>query len=131
MYIDEDACRIYDPNYINELESQDLPSDCPYRQRIPFPSFPQGPQGGPPSLPPNFVPPLPQTQQHGIAPLVDQGAIRPCIFRFVYIWPRRGRGFWSWITFVGPRSISGFRWNINTWRYFGMDLRNISSFQCF
>lgn len=132
MYIDEDAFNFYDPNYNRELETLDLPLECPYRQMVPPPHLPQGPHGGPPSGPPNFTPPLPLALQHGAAPLaVDPGAIRPCIFRFVYIWPRRGSGFWAWITFVGPRSVSGFRWNRRTWRYFGMDLRNISSFQCF
>lgn len=137
MYIDEDTIRSYYLEYMYELENQDLPLDCPYRQTLPFPFFPpvgpqgpQGSQGGPSSGPPKFTPSQPQ--QFGATPLaVDQGAIRPCLYRFVYIWPRRGRGFWAWLTFVGPRSVAGFRWDRNTWRYFGMDLRDISSFQCF
>ena len=46
-----------------------------------FPTlFAQGPQGGPPSSPPNFTPPQPQSQQFGATPLaIDQGAIRPCL----------------------------------------------------
>ena len=141
MYIDEDTIRSYYSEYTNELENQDLPSDCPYRQMLPFPFSPVGPQGsqgtqrpqgGPSSAPPNFTPSEPKAQQFGATPLaIDQGAIRPCLFRFVYIWPRRGNGFWAWLTFVGPRSVAGFRWQRNTWRYFGMDLRDISSFQCF
>ena len=62
---------------------------------------------------------------------VDPGAIRPCTFRFVYIWPKRGQGFWAYLTFVGNRSASGFRWTRGQWRYFGIDLRRIDSFQCF
>jgi hypothetical protein len=144
MYNDEDITRFYDPNYFYRLETEDLPLTCPYRQVVPFPPFPQGPQGppgfqgptvpkgGPPSAPPNFTPSQSQAQQFGATPLaVDPGAIRPCLYRFVYIWPRRGRGFWAWLVFVGPRSVSGFRFYRNNWRYFGMDLRNISSFQCF
>jgi hypothetical protein len=140
MYIDEDITRFYDPNYMDEQEIDDFPLTCPYRQVSPYQPFPQGPPGfqgppgsqGPQSKPPNFIPSQPQSQQYGISPqAVDSGAIRPCIYRFVYIWPRRGRGFWAWLVFVGPRSVSGFRWYRNTWRYFGMDLRNISSFQCF
>ena len=127
MYIDEDTIRFYNPTYNYELETQDYP----YRQRPPFTSVPQGSQGGPPSAAPNFTPPAPQSQQFGVTPLIDSGAIRPCLYRLVYIWPRRERGFWAWLTFVGPRSVSGFRWNRNTWRFFGMDLRDISSFQCF
>ena len=132
MYIDEDDYNFYDPNYTFEPEPQNLPLECPFRQTISSPSFRQGPHGGPPSAPPSFTPTLPKAQQFGATPFaVDQGSIRPCLFKFVYIWPRRGRGFWSWIVFVGPRSISGFRWDRNNWRYFGMDLRNINSFQCF
>ena len=132
MYIDEDTIRFYNPMYNCELETQDFPLAYPYRQMDDFTSFAQGPQGGPPSAPPNFTPPQPQSQQFGATPLaIDSGAIRPCLYRFVYIWPRRERGFWAWLTFVGPRSISGFRWNRNRWRFFGMDLRDISSFQCF
>ncbi|WP_253200462.1 hypothetical protein [Clostridium sp. CF012] len=138
MYIDEDTIRLYYSNYMYELEQQSLPLTHPYRQMGPFPPFPKvpqgssGPQGIPSSGPPNFTPSQSQSQQFGATPLaVDPGAIRPCIFRFVYIWPRRGRGFWAWLTFVGPRSVAGFRWNGNTWRYFGMDLRDINSFQCF
>jgi hypothetical protein len=141
MYIDEDTIRSYYSAYINELENRGLPLDCPYRQMLPFPFSPvgpqgsqssQSPQGGPSSSPPNFTPSEPKAQQFGATPLaVDPGAIRPCRYKFVYIWPRRGKGFWAWLTFVGPRSVAGFRWERNTWRYFGMDLRDISSFQCF
>jgi hypothetical protein len=148
MYIDnfrntdeEDVCS-YDPNYIYQLETQDLPVACPYRQIGPFPPippFPGGPQGRPhyavgmpPSAPPNFTPSEPQAQQFGVTPYaVDPGAIRPCVYRFVYIWPTRGRGFWAWLTYVGRRSAAGFRWHRNNWRYFGIDLREIRRFQCF
>ncbi|MGH4117295.1 hypothetical protein [Clostridium sp.] len=137
MYIDEDTIRSYYSEYMYELENQDLPLDCPYRQMLPFPFLPIGtpgpktPQGGPPSGPPNYTPSLPKSQQFGATPkAVDPGAIRPCLYRFVYIWPRRGSGFWAWLTFVGPRSVAGFRFNRNTWSYFGMDLRDINSFQC-
>ena len=132
---------------IYEIETQALPYGCPYRQMFPVPPFfggqgpesqygPPGfqnPQGGPSTAPPSFTPPQPQQASQSGPSLyaVDPGAIRPCTYRFVYIWPRRGRGFWAWLTFVGRRSVSGFRWNGHTWRYFGMDLRNIESFQCY
>ena len=132
MYIDEDTIRFYNAMYNYQLETQDLPLMYPYRQMEPSTFFAQGPQSGPPSSPPNFTPSEPQSQQFGATPLaIDPGAISPCLYQFVYIWPRRGSGFWAWLTFVGPRSISGFRWNRNAWRFFGMDLRDISSFQCF
>lgn len=140
MYIDENTIRSFNLKNTYEPETQDFPLSCPYRQMPPIPPFPHGfqgvppggPQGGPPSSAPNFTPQQPQAQQFGATPLaVDQGAIKPCLRRFIYIWPTRGRGFWAWLTFIGPRSVSGFRWTGNAWRYFGMDLREISSFQCF
>ncbi len=93
------------------------------------PFGPPGQQGGPPAgPPPSFVP----TQRGGISPLaVDPGAIRPCIFRFVYIWLENGRQFWAWLVFVGPRSVAGWRWTGFSWVYFGTDLDNISSFICY
>ncbi|MDP4090993.1 MAG: hypothetical protein Q8930_17225 [Bacillota bacterium] len=173
MYIDDfrdyeeaDDSSLYDPNLIYELETYDLPPQCPYRQMVPLPPppprphGPQGPSGPhgpgpgphgpgpgphgpgpgqhggqhgmPPGPPPGHTPAETQAHQFGAAPFaIDQGAIRPCMFRYVYIWPRRGPGFWAWITFVGRRSIAGYRWERNNWRYFGMDLRQIRSFQCF
>jgi hypothetical protein len=131
MYIDEDYLRFYYPDMYEE-ETEDAAIDCPYRQMVPFQTSTQDRQGGPTSAPPNFIPPQPKTQQFGATPLaVDPGAIKPCLYRFVYIWPRRGNGFWAWLTFVGPRSVAGFRFERNRWRYFGMDLRDISSFSCF
>ena len=136
MYFDGDDNNIYEPEYSYEPETENLPFDCPldcpYRQTVAFSPFQRSPQSGPPAAPPSFTPSPPQAQQFGATPMaIDQGAIRPCLFRLVYIWPRRGRGFWAWLTFVGRRSVSGFRWERNNWRYFGMDLRQISSFQCF
>lgn len=131
----DDDPNFYDPGYAYELETYDLPLCCPYRQMVPPPGFPQGPQGpqsGPTAPPPGFTPQEPQAQQFGAQTFsVDPGAIKPCLFRNIYIWPRRGNGFWAWLTFVGRRSVSGFRWQGNRWVYFGMDLRDIRSFQCF
>ena len=62
---------------------------------------------------------------------VEPQSLRPCLFRFVYIWPRRGRPFWAWLTFVGRKSASGFRWDGRRWVYFGIDLRQIDSFTCY
>lgn len=62
---------------------------------------------------------------------VDPGAIKPCLFKYVYIWPRRGKSFWTWLTFVGRKSAAGFKWNGNRWVYFGIDLREIDSFECY
>jgi len=84
-------------------------------------------QSGPPtSPPPSFTPQQAQFQTFAI----DPGAIRGCLFRFTYIWLRRDQ-FWFYPTFVGRNSIAGYRWRRNRWVYFGIDLNQIQSFQCF
>lgn len=95
------------------------------------------PQGGPPQgPPPSFTPSQAQAQQLGGpggpgAFAVDPGAIRQCLYRYVFIWLRGGRGFWIYLTFVGRRSIAGWRWNGRFWVYFGIDIRRIQSFYCY
>ncbi|WP_156290340.1 hypothetical protein [Oceanobacillus salinisoli] len=93
-----------------------------------FPGVPGvGQQAGPPtSPPPSFTPQQPQFQ----ALAVDPGGIRGCLFRFTYIWLRRS-AFWFYPTFVGRRSIAGYRWIGWRWVYFGIDLDRIESFQCY
>lgn len=117
------------------------PAVCPfYRQfyrQFPPPPGPGGPgRPGQGNRPPSGPPPATTPQEPFSAAggpqtfAVDPGSIRGCRFRFTYIWPRRGRSFWMWITFVGRRSISGWRWDGRRWFYFGMDLRDIRSFRC-
>lgn len=86
----------------------------------------QQPSGPPTSPPPNFTPQQAQFQTFA----VDPGAIQGCLFRFTYIWLRREQ-FWFFPTFVGRNSVAGFRWRRNRWVYFGIDLNQIQSFQCF
>ncbi|MQR96854.1 transporter [Fictibacillus phosphorivorans] len=108
---------------------------------------PGGPPGGgggggmaPTSAPPSFTPSQAQGfsmhggggggSQPGVY-AVDPGAISHCLYQYVYIWPTWGPGFWAWLTFVGRRSVAGYRWTGNRWIYFGMDTRQISSFYCY
>jgi hypothetical protein len=94
----------------------------------------EGPQvGTPTSRPPSFVPARPRRRPRpGVGTLeVEPRAIRPCAYRFVYLWLRNGQQFWAWLVFVGRRSVSGWRWNGFNWVYFGTDLRNIDSFICY
>ncbi|OPJ62420.1 hypothetical protein [Clostridium oryzae] len=124
---DDDFEGLNDVSEVYELETSDLPPECPYRQFMPpMPGFPA-------AKPPTTPPPSTTPQKGGQASVkaVDPGSIRPCTFRFIFIWPERGRGFWAYLTFVGRRSVSGFRWNGRRWVYFGMDLRRIESFQCY
>lgn len=94
----------------------------------PIPGGPGGGQAGAPtSPPPNFTPQ--QTQQPQLL-AVDPGGIRGCLFRFTYIWLRRD-AFWFFPTFVGRNSIAGFRWTGFNWVYFGVDLDQVQSFQCY
>lgn len=88
---------------------------------------PGGQQSGPPaSPPPSFTPQQAQFQTFA----VDPGGIRGCLFRYTYIWLRRD-AFWFFPTFVGRNSVAGWRWRQNRWVYFGIDLNQIQSFQCF
>ncbi|SDJ84462.1 hypothetical protein [Sediminibacillus albus] len=125
---------------------QDLPhnyGDMPFRGQtgpqpgIPgFPSFPGGqPGGGPPigapptgaptGPPPSFIP-----QQQLQTYAIDAGAIRGCLYRFTYVWLEGYQSFWFFPTYVGRRSIAGYRWTGYRWVYFGIDLDRIDSFQC-
>jgi len=87
-----------------------------------------GPGMGPPSgRPPAFTPSAPQAGVFA----VDPGAIRPCRFRFVYIWLDNGQQFWAWLVFTGRDSVAGWRWTGFRWVYFGVDINRISSFVCY
>ena len=61
---------------------------------------------------------------------IDPDVIRPCKYRYVYIWLTNGTSFWSWLTCVGKKSVVGYKWNGNRWVYFCTDLRQIDSFSC-
>lgn len=136
----------------NQLDYEESPCNyCPYMLRqMPYPppfqggqqynphtqgnpqgqGFPHGnPQGRPPGPPPTMTPHK-NEQQPGLK-AVSPGSIRPCTYRYVYIWLDNGRSFWAWLTNVDRRTASGFRWQYGRWVYFGIDLRRIESFECF
>lgn len=100
---------------------------------------PFGPPGGgqpsgsgpPTGAPPAFVPSQATAQQFAGVLAVNPGAIRPCIFRYVYLWLDNGQQFWAWLVFAGSRSVAGWRWIGFRWIYFGIDTRSITSFVCF
>lgn len=104
-----------------------------------FPPFPGGGQGqlpggqvgAPTSPPPTFTPTKPSQQLYA----VDAGSLRNCLFRYVYIWQTDGQQYWMYLTFVGRRSIAGYRWvgfgSFGYWFYFGLDTRRISQFICY
>jgi hypothetical protein len=93
------------------------------------PNIGAGADHGPPSTPPpSYTPQL--NQSHVSTFAVDSGSMRPCLFRFTYVWLENGRGFWFYPTFVGRHSIAGYRWRMNHWSYYGTDTNRIRSFQC-
>ncbi|WP_181833086.1 hypothetical protein [Bacillus taeanensis] len=83
--------------------------------------------GAPTSPPPNFTP---QQSSAGLM-AVDPGAISGCLHRYTYVWMQGWESFWFYPTYVGRRSVSGYRWTGFMWVYYGVDLKRIKSFQCF
>ncbi|MEH7362711.1 hypothetical protein [Priestia megaterium] len=73
--------------------------------------------------PPSVIPLMPSFA-------VDPGAISGCLYRYTYIWPRNGRPYWFYPTFVGGRSVAGYRWTGFFWVYAGVDVNQIREFQC-
>lgn len=80
------------------------------------------------SLGKNLPPAGPGTPQ---TKAVSGGSIKPCLYRYTYIWQTNGRSYWAYITRVDPRSISGWRWLGFRWVYFGVDTRKIDYFVCY
>ena len=79
---------------------------------------------------PRFAPPAYIPQRAPGLRAVDPGAISRCLYSNTYVWLNNGQGFWFFPTFIGRRSIAGFRWMHNHWIYKGFDLGMIQSFFC-
>ena len=93
-------------------------------------SQPSGSQMMPTTPAPNFTPQKNQNQFSTFA--IDAGSISGCLYRWVYIWPSRSnQGFWLYLTYVGRRSIAGFRASGWGFSYYGMDVNQIDSVQCY
>ncbi|WP_335872393.1 hypothetical protein [Bacillus sp. 2205SS5-2] len=91
------------------------------------PGFPSGGADQPPGPPPSTIP---MEQQSVGVSAVDPGAIKGCKYRYTYVWLNSGRSFWYYPTYIGRRSMSGYRWNGYMWMYYGVDLRRVRSFTC-
>lgn len=74
-----------------------------------------------------------QNNKHGNSKKVDPGAVYPCLYHYVYIWPRgrKNQGYWMYVTYVGPTSVAGWRFNGRYWVYYSTSLRQIESFYCY
>ncbi|TYR81210.1 transporter [Priestia megaterium] len=107
------------------------PGGFPGGPDLPSPPGQGGGQGGPPSgPPPSFTPQL--TSSGGPAVYaVDPGSIYGCLYKYTYIWAKGGRSYWFYPTYVGRRSVSGYRWTGFYWVYAGIDLNQIREFQCY
>ena len=99
----------------------------------------EGGMGQQPPLqpPPSFTPSLSeaQTLQGGVGGpstyAVDSGAFRGCLYRYTYVWLRNGRSFWFYPTYIGRRSVAGYRWNGFRWDYIGFDTTRVVAFRCY
>jgi hypothetical protein len=85
-----------------------------------FNQLPYG--GGVPTMPPPSYIPRRPFGHNNPAFLINS------VGRLVYLWLYDGRNFWATLTFVGPRTIEGYRWNGNTWRFFEVDHNDVQSF---
>lgn len=124
-------------NYRNDVYLDMIPW-CPYvtqQFQCPFSTlytqgiegFQRQKQGPPTTSPPSFTPQLSDVSLLA----VDPGAIRPCVNRFSYIWLTNGQSFWAYLVYVGRTSASGWRYRSGRWVYFGVDLKEIKSFNCY
>ena len=86
---------------------------------------PPGGHGYPTGAPPLFIP-----RESAALHSIDARAISRCMNDFTYVWLVGGNGFWMFPTFVGPRSIAGYRWGRFGWTYTGFDIRAIKAFSC-
>ncbi|PPA69966.1 hypothetical protein C4B60_15355 [Jeotgalibacillus proteolyticus] len=99
------------------------------------PGFPGG--GGnisaPTGPPPAQIPPKPLSAGGPQAFLVNPNVIRPCLFRFTYVWLRNGAQFWFYPIVLGRNSVGGFYWNnwSRRWTYIGLDTASIEVVSCF
>lgn len=95
-------------------------------------NFDRQKQGPPKTPPPDMAPQISDAPDVGLK-AVDPGAIKPCVYRFSYIWLENGKSFWAYLVYVGKKSASGWRWNPKRrrWVYFGIDLDEIKSFICY
>lgn len=122
---DRDFGRDWDRDRDFDRDRRRSPFDF-FRFLYPGPLQPPPRRGGPPGgPPPSAIPGRPVGTR-----AIDPGAISFCHYRFTYVWPEMGRAFWFYPVFLGPRSISGFRWTGSAWVYYGMDLNDIDAFQC-
>lgn len=139
MYYRNFNCPFCDPynSFYNQMPYSDY-----YRAPAPPPPPTGGPggpggTGGPSGPPPSFAPSKSQaqgkfkTKSGGPGMYPGPGGIRPCKYKYVYIWLENGKEFWAWLDYVGRCFVAGYRWNGRKWICFGIELDKIDDFQCY
>lgn len=113
----------FPPNYGQQPNAPDYPNR-PEQPDTPV----YGQQQAPSSAPPGHIPEYPDKRLRA----VDPGGIAGCLYHYTYIWTSSTNGFWYYPTFVGKKSIAGYRWDARRyrWEYFGIDLKYVDAFRC-
>lgn len=129
----------YVPNVISDFPNN-LMQTFPINLAASFiPSGQFGGQGGSPmGPPPAYIPAKNDAKVQSLSSSsgvntksVSGGSLRPCLYRFTYIWQSNGRSYWAYLTRIDPRSASGWRWLGFRWVFFGVDTNKIDSFVCY
>ena len=79
---------------------------------------------------PRFAPPAFIPQRAPGLRMVDPGAISRCLYSNTYVWLNNRQDFWFFPTFVGRKSIAGYRWMHRNWVFMGFGLNMVDSFFC-
>ncbi|KGX92564.1 hypothetical protein N781_14615 [Pontibacillus halophilus JSM 076056 = DSM 19796] len=63
---------------------------------------------------------------------VDPGSFYRCLYRYTWVRLENGRAFWFYPTFIGRRSVAGYRWRRSQrrWVYYSTDTNRIAYFSC-
>lgn len=108
---------------------------CPYRFAD---SFNGNQLSMPPGAAPAFIPSKEGAMylSHGCCGpatfQIGQGLISTCVNQFVYIWPKSGSGYWSWINNITDMQyISGLRWTGSNWVNFRESFLNLQGYFCY
>ncbi|SHK08702.1 hypothetical protein SAMN02745163_03190 [Clostridium cavendishii DSM 21758] len=132
----------YLPNALSDFPNN-LMQTFPINLAASFiPSGQFGGQGGSPmGPPPAYIPAKNDTKVKSFSPSGDSnnpnmkyvsgGSLKPCLYRYTYIWQNNGRSYWAYLTRIDPRSVSGWRWLGFRWVFFGVDTNRIDSFVCY
>lgn len=102
---------------------EDFVTGC-HRQKPPTPKD-YGADSPPSFAPPHHTPPRPSPTKS-----VDGYLMQPCLYTPTYLWLSNGQQFWFYPTFMGRRSVAGYRWSYSQWVYTGFGFDIIDSFTC-